>query len=110
LSLKLATAPVKTMKAGQAIKAHGVVPTCPAGAAVGGGIILFTPACRFVGDNDKAAISAAAAIMTRRIARPHRLQIRKVSRERRAGYVISATSTINLRLGVALFGREGCIS
>jgi hypothetical protein len=58
------------IEAGQAIKAHGSAPT-PAGAAAGGGTILFiTPACRVVDENDTIAIKAAAIIITRRIACP----------------------------------------
>jgi hypothetical protein len=60
---------VKTIKAGQAIKAHGSAPTCPAGPA--GTIYGITlPASSFVGESDTTAINAAAAIISRRIARP----------------------------------------
>jgi len=62
--------PERTIEAGQAIKIHGSAPTCPAGAAVGGGTTFFTPAFRLVGENDSAAIKAAATTIPRRIACP----------------------------------------
>ena len=56
-------------QSGQAIKAHGSAPTCPAatpGANFGAGI----PASSFVAESDTTAINAAAAIKSRRIIRP----------------------------------------
>ena len=61
---------MKTIKTGQAIKANGAAPTCPPTGGPGGGIILFDPAYRFVGESDRTTLNAVAAIVSRRIACP----------------------------------------
>jgi hypothetical protein len=57
--------PERTIEAGQAIKAHGTQRLCVTIGATGAG--GGGTACAFVGGNEKAAMSAAAAMISRRI-------------------------------------------